>query len=287
MIKPTPRLVRKLIESQFPQYSGLPLKALPSPGTDNAIFRLGPDLSVRLPRVDWAVHGPEREVAILSNMTGLALEVPEPVALGDPSGDFPWSWSILKWVDGEPATTHDFSVDDARKLAGFLLEMRSRPSSMAFQAGEANHHRGVPLSRRAGAFRKAVLALEDEYDIASLVRIWEAATPPNLKYRIVWLHGDLHGGNLLTRNGRLSGVIDWGLAGVGDGACDLAAAWTLFDDEAREAFREAMAPGEAEWFRGAGWALSVALVFLAYYRDKAVPVDGSRRTISRLLEDFR
>lgn len=287
MIKPTTRLVRKLIERQFPQYSSLPLKALASPGTDNAIFRLGPDLSVRLPRVEWAVHGPEREVAILSNMTGLGLDVPEPVALGEPCREYPWPWSILKWVEGEPATRHVFSADDARNLADFLLEIRSRPCDTAFEAGEANHHRGVPLSWRAGAFRQAVLALKDEYEIASLGRIWEAATPPRAEYRRVWLHGDLHGGNLLVRNGRLSGVIDWGLAGVGDGACDLAAAWTLFDQDAREAFRQAMAPSEAEWCRGAGWALSVAVIFLAYYRNKGVPVDASRRTISRLLEAFQ
>lgn len=287
MIEPTLPQVHKLLDSQFPQYASLPLEALPSPGTDNAIFRLGADLTVRLPRVDWAVHGPAREVAILSKMQQLGLEVPEAVALGQPSGGYPWQWSILNWVEGEPVDGAALPPHDAIRLAGFLKALRQMPLEKGFEAGAANHFRGVPLQQREAFFALALDALGDEYELEPLRRIWKAARTAPVDGPPVWLHGDLHGGNLLTRNGRLSGVIDWGLAGVGDGACDLAAAWTLFDDEAREAFHEAMAPSEAEWLRGAGWALSVAVIFLAYYRDMGVPVDGSRRTISRLLEAFQ
>jgi len=286
MIEPTLPQVRKLLDSQFPEYAGLPLEALPSPGTDNAIFRLGADLTVRLPHVDWAVHGPAREVAILSKLQGLGLEVPGPVALGEPCGDFPSQWSVLKWVEGEPVNGANLPPHDAIRLAGFLKALRQTRLDKRFEAGAANHFRGAALHQREAAFAPALDALGVDYDLEPLRRIWKAARAAPVEGSPVWLHGDLHGGNLLTRNGRLSGVIDWGLAGVGDGACDLSAAWTLFDDEAREVFREAMDPGEAAWLRGAGWALSVAVIFLAHYRDKGVPVDGSHRTISRLLEAF-
>lgn len=286
MTPPPLGLVQRLIETQFPHYSALPLESLASPGTDNAIFRLGADFTVRLPKVDWAVQTPEREVAILSHMTGLSLDVPAPVALGKPGEGYPWPWSILHWAKGEPATAHAFSTYDARSLANFLVEMRSRPVDLSFQAGAANNSRGGALSRRADAFGKAALALGDEYDSAALDRIWDAAISASQDHQQMWLHGDLHGGNLLIRDGGLSGVIDWGLAGVGDGACDLAAGWTLFDGVAREAFFAVLDPDGASRLRGAGWALSIAVIFLAHYRDKGVPVAGSRRTIARLLEDF-
>ncbi|MEM1152098.1 MAG: aminoglycoside phosphotransferase family protein [Pseudomonadota bacterium] len=285
-MQPTLQLARALIDAQFPEYASLQLVPLPSPGTDNAIFRLGADRTVRMPRVEWAKFGAAREIAILPNMTGLGLDIPEPIALGEASRDFPAPWSILKWVEGEPATSHTFSTEDARALAGFIAEMQTKAPDAAWAAGEANHFRGVPLVQRTAPFKAAVDALADLYDPATLFRIWEAALSAEEECVAVWLHGDLHGGNLIVRDGQLCGVIDWGLAGVGDGACDLAAAWALFDGDARIAFREALSPSQAAWTRGAGWALSIAAIFLAYYRNKNVPVDGSERTIARLLEAF-
>ena len=103
----------------------------------------------------------------------------------------------------------------------------------------------------------------------------------------VFFHGDLHGGNLLEQSGVLAGLIDWGLAGVGDAACELSAAWCLCDRDVRAEFRDAMRVDEAAWLRGAGWALSIACIYVAHYRDQpAVDCSMSRRTIGNVIKAF-
>ena len=282
-------LVRALLQAQFPDYALLPLSPVGAAGTDNAIFRLGHNLCVRLPRVDWARHTAAREVAILPKFSGLGMDVPRPIALGEPEQGYPWQWSIMSWISGDTVGTDPLPdlINSAQELAAFILAMRSVPLEPAFRFGASNNYRGAPLRQRGQAFQAAVEALVDIYDPKVLSHIWalsfEAEEADHLP---VWIHGDLHGGNLLKRDGKLVAVIDWGLAGVGDGACELSAAWALFDDASRGIFKAALNVSEAEWMRGAGWALSIAAIFLAYYRDKGVPTDMSRRTLNRLVEAF-
>lgn len=282
--------VRTLLEAQFPALAGLDLSALPSAGTDNHIFRLGPRLCVRLPKVDWAAATPQREVALLPRFAGLPLAVPQVFGLGVPGADYPWHWSVLEWIEGDAIEPGIVPIPDrsADVLASFIRQLREAAPDAAFQWGATNHFRGAPLVERDTLFRAALSDLADEVDIAAAERLWnvcldaaEPDAPP------VWLHGDLHGGNLLKRDGRLAAVIDWGLAGIGDGACDLSAGWALFEAPARERFRRSVEATEAEWLRGAGWALSIACIALAYYRRTNSQLGGmSRRTIARLLADF-
>lgn len=284
-----PAIVQALLDKQFPAYAHLPLSPVGEAGTDNAIFRLGEDLCVRLPRVDWASHTAAREVAILPRFADMGMDVPCPMALGAPGQGYPWHWSIMSWIMGDVVGTDPVpnSVESAQALAAFILAMRSVPTDPAFQYGAANNYRGAPLRQRAAQFQAAIEALADVYDPKILLHIWNLSLDAEEADSLpVWIHGDLHGGNLLKRDDKLVAVIDWGLAGVGDGACELSAAWALFDGASRDAFKKALNVSEAEWLRGAGWALSIAAIFMAYYRDKGVPVDMSGRTINRLVEAF-
>ncbi|CQR60116.1 Aminoglycoside Phosphotransferase [Streptomyces leeuwenhoekii] len=54
-------LVRRLVDAQFPQWAGLPLKPLQPTGSDHAIYRLGEELSVRLPRHAGAIGQARKE----------------------------------------------------------------------------------------------------------------------------------------------------------------------------------------------------------------------------------
>lgn len=282
--------VRILLEQQFPALAGLELTPLPSAGTDNHIFRLGPRLCVRLPKVDWAAGTAQREAALLPRFAGLPLAVPQVFGLGVPGANFPWHWSVLEWIDGDAVEPGIVPTPErsAALLAAFVLGIREVEPDPAFQWGNTNHFRGAPLIERDVPFRAALTDLADEVDVVAAESVWEAslaAVEPDAPS--VWLHGDLHGGNLLKHGGRLVAVIDWGLSGVGDGACDLSAGWALFEAPARERFRRALGASEAEWLRGAGWALSIACIALAYYRRTNSQLgDMSRRTISRVLADF-
>ena len=283
----TDDLVRELVDTQFPTWRDLPLTQHESPGTDNIIYRLGKKFLVRLPRIAWASHTAEREMDILARLPRLPLAVPEPIALGQPQADYPWQWSVLGWLDGEAVGDSYVSCEEAKMLAATINEIRSMPTNVAFAYGDANHGRGAPLISRNTVFQKAMASLADAFDPAALNKVWSLALEAPQSVSPVWLHGDLHGGNLIERDGKLSGLIDWGLAGVGDGACDCSAAWVLFDQAARDVFRDALAVTEAEWLRGAGWALSIACIYLAYYRDKSdVSCERSRRTIQTVLDSF-
>jgi aminoglycoside phosphotransferase (APT) family kinase protein len=107
--------------------------------------------------------------------------------------------------------------------------------------------RGLPLARRDAATREAIAQLDGVVDGPAVTAAWEAALlAPTWQRPGVWIHGDLLSGNVLVDGrGRLSAVIDFGCMAVGDPACDVMAAWTLFQAEGREAFRSAIEVDDA------------------------------------------
>jgi aminoglycoside phosphotransferase (APT) family kinase protein len=258
-------LVRRLLAEQFPEWAELSLERVPSSGTDNALYRLGGDMVVRLPRIDWAVSGLQRELEWLPRLAPLLpVSVPVPLADGRPSEGYPWRWAVYQWLPGEnPLVGGDGnSAALARDLAGLLRALQridiAGPSS----------RRGLPLASQDEWTRAALSELRGAIDTAAATVAWEEAlSTPAWSRPPVWLHGDLFPGNLLVESGRLSAVIDFALVGMGDPACDLIAAWTLFPRATRELFRAELTVDDATWARGRGWALSVALVALPYYRD--------------------
>jgi aminoglycoside phosphotransferase (APT) family kinase protein len=281
-----PRLVRRLLAAQFPQWAGLPVRPVPSAGTDNALYRLGPDLAVRLPRIDWAVGDVAKEQRWLPRLAAqLPLAVPVPVGEGRPGEGYPWPWSVYRWLPGEDAAGGRLGdlAEAAIDLAGFVTALHR--IEVPGPLDTASTSRGVPLALRDAATRVAIDALADSIDGGAATDAWEAAlAAPAWHGSPVWAHGDLTPGNLLVEQGRLSAVIDFGALNVGDPAVDLLPAWNLFSGRDREVYRAALAVDDATWERGRGWALSVALIALPYYRHTNPAITaGSRLVIDRVL----
>jgi aminoglycoside phosphotransferase (APT) family kinase protein len=278
-------LVRRLLARQFPQWAELAIEPVESAGTDNALYRLGDNLVVRLPRIEWATGQAEKESRWLPLLAPhLPLPVSVPLAMGEPGEGYPWRWSVCRWLEGEAATAD--RVADLRRAATELARFITALQRID-PAGGPESRRGRPLATQDEPTRAAIAALAGKVDTDAVTAAWEAALrAPAWHGPPVWAHGDLYDGNLLVRDGRLSGVIDFGVLGVGDPACELIVAWSLFAGESREAFRRALRVDDATWARGRGWALVVALHALPYYEaTNPVMVANSRHRIGEVLAD--
>ena len=277
----------ELIIRQFPELSGQEMRPQPSLGTDNTLIRIGEGLCARFPKVAWAMGTAQREVGALPYFTGAPIKIPAVYGAGRPSEEYPHPWSILSWLPGVPLEECALSdpLDAARQLARFITFLREVPSDTAFGYGPENNWRGAPLAARTPAFESALSRLP-KINAEWAKRLWCKALDAPAPCEPVWLHGDIHPGNVLVTDGRLSGVIDWGLCGVGDGACDLLSAWTMFDEPARGVFRASLGANDADWLRGAGWALSMAVIYLPYAYENALRCDMSEKMIERLMKDF-
>ncbi|GGQ99937.1 aminoglycoside phosphotransferase family protein [Streptomyces pilosus] len=256
-------LVRRLIDTQFPQWAGLPLKLLDPAGSDHVIHRLGEELSVRLPRHPGAIGQARKEFRWLPELAPhLPLAIPEPLGVGHPGFGYPWPWAVSRWLEGEVATVDALgdSSGAALELARFLAALQ-RCTVEDIPAGDTGDAlAGRPLSDRDRATRAAIAQVDGVFDTTAMTELWDAAlSAPGWDRPPVWFHGDFHTGNLLTSNGRLSAVIDFGGLGTGDPACDLMIAFTLMSADSRAVFREALGVDDATWTRGRGWALATGL----------------------------
>lgn len=279
-VRTDPALVRRLLGAQFTRWAELPVVAVDSVGTSNAMYRLGTDMVVRLPRTPGAARDVEREHRWLPRLApALPVAVPTPLGRGTPAGGYPWPWSVYRWLEGEnPAIGR---VPDpasfARDLAAFVTALhRIDP------ADGPSSYRGEALATRDAATRAAIEALRGTVDADAATLAWDAALrAPARSGPAVWLHADLQPGNVLIAGGRLSAVIDFGCLGLGDPAVDLIAAWYLLPAHARGVFRAALGTDDATWSRGRGWALSIALMELRYYRDTNPAMAATARHVIR------
>lgn len=254
-------LVRRLVAARFPRWAGLSVTPVESAGTDNVIYRLGERLSVRLPRIAGAAGQTELERRWLPRLAPhLPVEVPEPVAVGEPALGYPFPWAVYRWIDGTNPATPDGL---AGPLAGFVTALRR----IGTAGGPAARPGGRGASLRHRDVTGSIAALAGDYDSAVLTEVWESdrAAPP-WQGPPVWLHGDLHAGNLLVRGGTLSAVLDWSCLAVGDPAADLIPAWLLLGPAGRAEFRARLGDDDATWRRGRAWAFGMALNALPYYR---------------------
>jgi aminoglycoside phosphotransferase (APT) family kinase protein len=258
-------LVRRLLRSQHPQWAELPIERVASAGTDNAMYRLGDELAVRLPRIHWAVENVAKERKWLPVLAPqLPLAVPLPVAAGEPEAEFPYPWGIVQWLPGELATLERLGdpIRAAHDLAHFVRALQRIDAT-----GGPHHKRGRPLRRADAAVRAAIAALRGEVDAEALTKAWNRAlAAPDYAGPPRWFHGDLAYLNLLAQDGELTGVIDWGTCGVGDPAIETIIAWNLFPPPARAAYRAALDVDDAMWERGKGWVLTT-VIGVPYYRD--------------------
>ena len=277
------RLARRLIDTQFPEWAGLPIAPVAVSGWDNRTFRLGEELSVRLPSAAGYALQVEKEQRWLPVLAPrLPLPIPEPVARGAPGEGYPHAWSVYRWLEGEPAGIAP--VRDQRELAtdlaGFLVALAAIDPDGGPAPGPHNFQRGGPLTVYEDETLAAIAALGGAVDGRAAWRVWDAAVAATWAGPPVWFHGDVAENNLLIRDGRLAAVIDFGTSGVGDPACDAVIAWTYLDPPGRAAFRAALGADDATWERGRGWALWKALITLA---GDGASAPGARRTLDALL----
>jgi aminoglycoside phosphotransferase (APT) family kinase protein len=276
-------LVGRLVAAQFPQLAGLPVSAVRPTGTVNAIYRLGDHLCARLPRVRRYADGLADEWRWLPWLAPhLSLRVPEPVGQGHPAGGYPFPWAIYRWIDGQPYA--DGLVDDERRaaadLARFVAELRTiDPVAGAPRAGRR------PLRELDAATRTAIASLPDVIDRDAATAAWERALQaPAWRGTPVWIHTDLLRSNLLVAGGRLSAVIDFGAAGMGDPAADVIAAWSVFGRAGRETFRAALGVDDGTWSRARGFALHQAVLIIPYYAEtNPVFAAAAERTVGEIL----
>ena len=255
--------VSRLVAQQFPQWANLPVRRLPVGGTDHTLYRIGDDLVARLPRIDWASGSADKDSRWLPFLAPhLPLDVPAPVAVGEPGEGFPFRWAVVPWLPGSnPSNDNVEAAEAAVTLAGFIAALQGIDPT-----GAPASDRGVPLAERDKWTRTAIAELGDRIDRPRVTAVWEEAlAAKEWAQGPVWMHGDLSAGNLLVRQRKLTAVIDWGGVGSGDPAVELMPAWGIFSGESRRIFREALGCDEDMWQRGRGWALSTSLIALPYY----------------------
>lgn len=256
-------LVAGLLEAQYPDLARLPLRSV-GEGWDNALFRVGDDLAVRLPRRAAAsslILHEQRWLPILAGR--LTLPVPVPLRVGRPARGYPWSWSVVPWLPGVTADEEEPEASQAWPFAAFLRSLHQPAPADA----PANPFRGVPLKNRAAGVEERMerLAVQTDLITPAIRQIWQEAVQVPLDLAPTWLHGDLHPRNVLVQDGRISGIIDWGDLTAGDPATDLASIWMLFENpEARRETLEAYGNlSQATLKRARGWAVLFGVMLLA------------------------
>lgn len=274
-------LVRALLGRTLPDLASLPLSRLRTTGSTNALFRLGDDLLVRLPRQPGGSATILKEARWLPRVAAaIPAPVPQVVAVGAPGPGYPEHWSVVRWLDGETPAAVDPRADSRACRGGLALELAAVVTALgdlavptdALEDPGLRWYRGEPLATRDLQTRRDMAACRGidglDLDLDAALEVWEQAmalpgtgqaTAPR------WYHGDLVAENLLVRDGRLAAVLDFGGLAVGDPTVDLAVAWEVLDAASRDRFRDAVAVDDGTWLRGRAWALSLALMTFPYY----------------------
>jgi aminoglycoside phosphotransferase (APT) family kinase protein len=282
-------LVVRLIASQFPQWAGLPVRPVDEDGWDNATFRLGEGLSVRLPSAEDYVPGVRKEQRWLPPLADkLPLPIPELLAAGVPGCGFPRPWSVYRWIDGAPVTEQ--TIPDLPQFAGdladFLAALYRIDPAGGPPPGPHNFFRGGPLTVYDGEVQESLDALQGHIDTVLVAEVWQAALRATWRGRPVWFHGDAQPGNQLAKDGQLCAVIDFGTCGVGDPACDTTIAWTFLSGHSSRVFKERLPVDPPTWTRGRGWAIWKAMkVLVGALEDDPQDAAFTTRVISKIIAD--
>ena len=274
-------LVRGLVSRALPAYADAPLHRLASSGSTNALFRLGEDLLVRLPRQPGGSSSIAKEAAWLPVVgPQLPVAVPEVVAVFEAGREYPERWSVVRWIEG----THPEVVDPSTAVDPGREGLARDLAAVVQALGRAEVPRDQAAIQQLTSYRGAALATMDQdtrdnigrcrtledfgFDLDAAETIWaDAMRLPGVADRTTprWYHGDLAAENLLMRDGSLTAVLDFGGLSVGDSTVDLIVAWEVLDPPARELFRRQVGIDDATWLRGRAWALSITLMIWYYW----------------------
>lgn len=286
-------LVRALVDDQLPAYARLPLTPMGASGSDNALFRLGDGLLVRVPRQPGGSRTIDREARWLPVVGPLLpVPVPEVVAVGEPALGYPERWSVVRWIDGSTPTGAASGAAGAAlagDLAAVVTALRAAPvPGAALGDPGLRLYRGLPLVSRDQGTRESVEQCRAitglDLDLDAALAVWDAAVRLPSSSRVGeprWLHADLVAENLLVHDGRLAAVLDFGALSVGDPTVDLIVAWDVLDVPSREAFRAAVGVDDETWLRGRAWALCLALMTFPYYWGSMPQRCANRLAVAR------
>lgn len=281
------KAIHEALKKQFPYLAHLPLKEVDPQGHDNRSYRLGDGFLVRVPSAECyapQVQKEQRYLPFFKNF--LSLKIPEPLFLGKPEKALPWEWSVYRWIPGEVRKGEMFSEDTARDLALFLRELHQVPIEGAPLGGRENFYRGAHPSVYSKDVFQGLGKFQNLINVKKARSLWELACVTHWDKNLCWVHGDLAEGNLLFLKEKLDAVIDFGCAAVGDPACDLAPAWTLFDEKGRQVFMDELGIEENTWLRARAWVLWKALVSLHAQPEESGDFQKFLGWILTVTEDF-
>ncbi|WP_204805055.1 aminoglycoside phosphotransferase family protein [Mycobacterium riyadhense] len=285
--------VRTLIAEQFPQWRHLHVQAVPSPGTVNAIFRVGDQLAARfLLEPDDVATARERlqleAVAAEELLNQSPFATPRPIAIGEPGVGYLLPWSIYTWLPGDTATADNCRESDtfAIDLGSFISAVRAIDTRERAYGGKG---RGGDLLAHDEWMQECLTRSEGLLDVATCRAIWtEMRGIPRGDSPDLMNHGDLIPPNILTAGGHIIGVLDVGGLRAADPALDLVSAWHLLDTRRRQLLRDYLSCDDAEWQRGRAWAFEQAMGAVWYYAETNPTVSmGCRRTLERIVTDMR
>lgn len=287
----TTSLATKLIAAQFPQFSHLEIKPVDIDGHDNRTFRLGDAMLIRMPSMaPYALKVLKEQEWLPKLQQHLSVPIPKPLALGQPSNDYPWAWSIYAWLEGKSANALTFVDQELEPIAlglvQFLKELHQIEPSDSLLPGLHNYWRGDHVSVYDKQAREQISRLQGVIDSKAAFALWERAIRSRWHQLPVWIHGDLASGNIVVKDGRLAAVIDFGGMGVGDPACDLVIAWTFFKKQSREIFKQEIGLDADTWDRARGWALWKATYELCTLEHSINPdPEQHKRIVSEILDE--
>lgn len=280
------KLVRELLRDQHADLAESPLTHVDT-GWDNAIYRLGDDLAVRIPRRELAVELIVKEQQHLPQLAAtLPIPVPSPIRIGQPSSRFPWPWSVVQFLPGTTADLDWPNEDQAIRLADFLKSLHQPATA----ASPINELRTAPLAERAIRVEERIRRMEaqTEFVTDTIWNIWRDGLAAPLASKPRLIHGDLHARNVLVTGGAISGIIDWGDLTAGDVAIDLCGCWGLFESyHGRRQFLESYAPDDNEIARAKAWAVFYGVTLLETgLVDHLQQAKMGAATLRRLHDDF-
>ena len=270
---PTLYLARNLIAEQFPEYSNLPITDVEKQGHDNRTYRLGEHMLIRMPTAaDYALKVPKEQELLPQLAKRLSFSIPAPIKMGKPSTNYPYPFSIYKWLSGKSINLLTL-IDQEKEqlafdLANFLKELQAINDMECHEPGQHNWWRGDHVSVYDKGAREQIAELAKIIDAPRALALWDKASATKWDKQPIWIHGDFAIGNILMDDGKLSAVIDFGGAAVGDPACDLVIAWTYLFGRAREIFMWKMDMDPDTWLRARAWSLWKATFELCQIADK-------------------
>lgn len=278
-------IIKTLIEEQFPQYKNLPINEFDTTGTVNSIFKLGNNYYIRLPLTEMYKDSILTEYKILPYLSKkLTIEIPHPIHLGIPNNLYPFHWGIYNWIDGD--------CYDDNKITNFQ-EIISGLANFIKELHSVELFEGAPKAGRKPLLDLNIMTMDalnnskDEIDCKKAIKIWDSLlNTPVWDNKSVWIHADLLKSNVLIKDNHISGIIDFGSAGIGDPAFDIIPAWSLFSFENRTIFRDKLKVNDIIWNRACAYALHQAAIGIPYYRNTNESfVKQSVYTINEIIKD--